>query len=88
MCYIHSHCEYTTNPEYEGPLEGDALSILRSNTRRHDRAGCRRPQTAGHCGARGDVSHVIEVKTQRETNAAAARQHIEHARQLPDDRIS
>lgn len=69
----------------EGPLEGDALSIL------HQIPGVTTAPAVGGRKRRdivvraGDVSHVIEVKTQRETNAAAARQHIEHARQLPDD---
>jgi hypothetical protein len=69
----------------EGPLEGDALSIL------HQVPGVTTKLTAGGRKKQaivvraGDVSHVVEVKTQRETNAAAACQLIEHARQLPDD---
>jgi hypothetical protein len=69
----------------EGPLEGDALSILHQIpgvTTEPAAGGRKRPDIVVRAG---DVSHVIQVKTQRETNAAAARQHIEHARQLPDD---
>src|SRR5271167_4589049 len=69
----------------EGPLEGDALGILR------EIPGVSTEPTVG--GGRrsdivvraGDVSHIVEVKVQRTTNAAAARQLIEYARQLPDD---
>ena len=33
----------------------------------------------------GDVTHVVEIKAQRQTNAAAARQLAEYARQLTGD---
>ncbi|OBI49592.1 hypothetical protein A5707_16620 [Mycobacterium kyorinense] len=69
----------------EGPLERDALNIL------HQIPGVTTETTVGgrHRAdivvRAGDVSHVVEIKTQRETNAATARQLIERAHQLPDD---
>lgn len=33
----------------------------------------------------GDVTHVVEIKTQRQTNAASAHQLAEYARQLPGE---
>jgi hypothetical protein len=69
----------------EGPLERDALSILHQIpgvTTELTVGGRKRPDIVVRAG---DVTHVVEVKTQRETNAAAAWQLIEHARQLPAD---
>ena len=43
--------------------------------------GKRRPDIVVQAG---DVAHVIEVKAQRVTNAAAARQLVEYARHLPN----
>lgn len=67
----------------KGPLEGNALRLLR------DIPGVaveptaftnRRPDVVIRVG---DVTHVVEVKAQRLTNAAAARQIVEYARELP-----
>ena len=62
-----------------GPLENNALRILREipgvTAERN-----RRPDVVIRAG---DVMHVVEVKTQRIANAAAARHLAEYARQLP-----
>ena len=69
----------------EGPLERDVLRILREVpgvTTEPTVAGRQRPDIVVRAG---DVSHIVEVKAQRATNAAGARQLIEYARHLPED---
>ena len=69
----------------QGPFEKEALRILR------DIPGVDIDvETALPNGGRpdfviraGDVTYVVEVKAQRATNAAAARQVVEYTRQLP-----
>jgi hypothetical protein len=66
-----------------GPLERDALRILQ------DIPGVAVEPTTPTKGRpdiairAGEVTHVVEVKAQRITNAAAARQLAEYARELP-----
>ena len=66
-----------------GPLERDALRILQ------DIPGVAVEPTLPTKGRSdiviraGDVTHVVELKAQRITNAASARQLVEHARALP-----
>ena len=67
----------------KGPLERDVLRLLQeipgmtveptAITKRHPDIVIRA----------GDVTHVVEVKAQRLTNAAAARQIVEYAQHLP-----
>lgn len=69
----------------EGPFEKEALRILRDIPEVHVDVETRpsdgeRPDFVIRAG---DVTCVIEVKAQRATNAAAARQVVEYARQLP-----
>lgn len=65
-----------------GPLEKDALRILReipAVVAEPGQTTKRRPDIVIRAG---DVTHVVELKAQRVTNAAAARQLAEYARHL------
>jgi hypothetical protein len=66
----------------EGPLEKDVLRILQEipGVTAEPTTGKRRQDIVVRAG---DVTHVVEVKAQRTTNAAAARQLVEYARHLP-----
>ena len=67
-----------------GPLKPDALRILQEIpgvTAEPVPATKRRPDIVIRAS---DVTHVVEVKAQRVTNAAAARQLVEYARHLPE----
>jgi hypothetical protein len=67
-----------------GPLKPDALRILQEIpgvTAEPVPATKRRPDVVIRAG---DVTHVVEVKAQRVTNAAGARQLVEYARHLPE----
>ncbi len=67
----------------EGPLEKDVLRLLQEIpgvTAEPTADAKRRPDIVIRAG---DVTHVVEVKAQRVTNAAAARQLVEYARRLP-----
>lgn len=67
----------------KGPLEKDALRLLQEIpgvTVEPTAATKRRPDIVIRAG---DVTHVVEIKAQRLTNAAAARQLAEYARHLP-----
>src|SRR3984893_13289247 len=66
-----------------GPLEKNVLRLLKEIpgvTAEPTAATKRRPDIVIRAG---DVTHVVEVKAQRMTNAAAARQLVEYARHLP-----
>src|SRR5712691_11810125 len=66
-----------------GPLEEDVLRLLKEIpgvTAEPTAATRRRPDIVIRAG---DVTHVVEVKAQRMTNAAAARQLVEYAQHLP-----
>ena len=68
----------------KGPLERDVLRLLQEIpgvTAEPTAFSKRRPDIV--IGV-GDVTHVVEVKTQRLTNAAAARQIVEYAQHLPE----
>jgi hypothetical protein len=68
----------------EGPLEKEVLRLLQEIPRvtaEPTAATKRRPDIVIRAG---DVTHVVEVKAQRMTNAAAARQLVEYARHLPE----
>ena len=67
----------------EGPLEKDVLRLLQEIpevTVEPTAATERRPDIVIRAG---DVTPVVEVRAQRVTNAAAARQLVEYARHLP-----
>jgi hypothetical protein len=67
----------------EGPLEKDVLRLLQDIpgvTAEPTAETKRRPDIVIRAG---DVTHVVEVKAQRITNAAAARQLVEYAGHLP-----
>ncbi|MGA3215765.1 MAG: hypothetical protein ABSD97_08780 [Acidimicrobiales bacterium] len=67
----------------EGALEKDVLRLLQEIpevTVEPAVATKHRPDIVVRAG---DVTHVVEVKAQRVTNAAAARQLVEYARHLP-----
>jgi hypothetical protein len=67
----------------EGPLEKDVLRLLQEIpgvTVEPTVATKRRPDIVIRAG---EVTHVVEIKAQRLTNAAAARQLAEYARHLP-----
>jgi hypothetical protein len=67
----------------KGPLEKDVLRLLQEIpgvTAESTALTKRHPDIVIHAG---DITHVVEVKAQRLTNAAAARQIIENAQQLP-----
>ncbi len=68
----------------QGPLERETLRILQGVPR----VGVEpTPATKRHRDVvvrAGDVTHVVEVKTQRVTNASAARQHAAYAEGLPE----
>jgi hypothetical protein len=69
----------------EGPLGRNTLGILREipGVAAERTVGDRqRPDIVVRVG---DVSHVVELKTQHMTNAASAHQLIEYARRLPND---
>ncbi len=68
----------------EGPLEKDVLRLLQEIpgvTAEPTAATKRRPDIVIRAG---DVAHVVEVKAQRVTHAAAARQIVEYAQHLPE----
>lgn len=67
----------------EGPLEKEVLRLLQEipGVTAHPMAATRhRPDIVVRAG---DVTHVVEVKAQRTTNAGDARQLVEYARHLP-----
>jgi Holliday junction resolvase len=67
----------------EGPLEKEVLRLLQEIpgvTAEPMAATGHRPDVVIRAG---DVTHVVEVKAQRVTNAADARQLVEYARHLP-----
>ncbi len=69
----------------KGPLEKEATRILQEIPGvtvevEPTLPGGRRPDILVRAG---DVTHVVEVKVQRVTNAAAARQLADYARQIP-----
>lgn len=67
----------------EGPLERDVLRLLQEIqgvTAEPTAATKRRADIVIRVG---DVTHVVELKAQRVTNAAAARQLVEYARHIP-----
>ncbi|TAN22887.1 MAG: hypothetical protein EPN30_08065 [Actinomycetota bacterium] len=67
----------------KGPLEKDALRLLSEIPEVTVEPGAATRYRPGIVIRAGDVTHVVEVKAQRVTNAAAARQLIEYARHLP-----
>ena len=71
----------------KGPLEKEAIRILQDVPGvtvevESTLAAGRRPDILIRAG---DVTHVVEVKAQRVTNAAAARQLADYARQIPGE---
>jgi hypothetical protein len=67
----------------KGPFEKEALRILRDIPGVNVEAAPPDGKRADFLIRAGDVTHVVEVKAQRATNAAAARQVVDYARQLP-----
>jgi hypothetical protein len=67
----------------QGPFEKEALRILRDIPGVDVEAAQQDGGRADFLILAGDVTYVVEVKAQRATNAAAARQVAEYARQLP-----
>ncbi len=71
----------------DGPLEREAIRILREvpGVTVEPTPGAGRQQRPDIVIRAGDVTHVIEVKAQRVTNAAAAHQLAEYAKHLPGE---
>lgn len=66
-----------------GPLEKDALRILRAVPGVITELSKETKRPSDIVIRAGDVTYVVELKAQRVTNAAAARQLAEYARHLP-----
>ena len=67
----------------KGPLERDVLRLLQDIPGVTAEPTAFTKRRADIVIRAGDVTHVVEVKAQRLTNAAAARQIVEYARRLP-----
>jgi len=71
----------------KGPLERDVLRLLQDIPGVTAEPTAFTKRRADIVIRAGDVTHVVEVKAQRLTNAAAARQIAEYAQHLPAGRI-